>query len=252
MASSATPAATSSFSQRWFYTIATVALLGLTLAGFHHFYFKGMAYPGRPLTPPIKSLVIAHALAMSLWMLLALAQPMFVALGNKRLHRALGAAGAILALALVALGLKLATASCQVSPPGMMFGPLTPKQFMAIPVMSALAFAAFVAAGIVWRNRPATHKPMMLLATLAAVSAGIARIDPLNHLYQGGLFDRVFGVFFFSVLFGAGLVVAKSWTARKFDRALAFGWGAYALWAILTTRLAPTPAWDFLANLLLG
>jgi hypothetical protein len=237
--------------QRWFYTVATLLLLGLTLIGFHHFYFRGMAYPGRPLTPPIKTLVIAHSLAMSLWMLLALVQPFLVASGKRALHLALGRVGAVLAVVLVALGVKLGIAACKVAPPGMMFGPLDVRQFMAIPVCTGLLFGLFVAAGVLWRKRPAAHRPMMFLASLAAVSAAIARIDPLNRLYQGGVFDRIFGVFFFSVLIGALFLAARCLVAKRFDRWFAGGWAAFALWAVLVTQIAPTPLWDSVAGVLL-
>ncbi len=239
-------------SQRWFYTVATVLLLGLTLAGFHHFYFRGMAYPGRPLTPPIKNLIVTHSVAMSLWMLIALAQPFLVASGKRAVHLALGRVGAVLALVLVVLGVKLGIAACKVAPPGLMFGPLNAKQFMAIPVCTGVLFGIFVAAGVLWRKRPAAHRPMMFLASLAAVSAAVARIDPLNHLYQGGLFDRIFGVFFFSVLLGGLFLVARCAVARKFDRWFAGGWAAFAVWCVLVTQLAPTPIWDSIAGFLLG
>jgi hypothetical protein len=76
---------------RWFYPVAILFLLVFTVIGFQLFYFKGMAYPGRPLPPPVRSLTIAHAAAMSAWMLIAVAQPFLIATGNKRLHRNIGA-----------------------------------------------------------------------------------------------------------------------------------------------------------------
>src|SRR4051794_11127188 len=93
--------------ERYFYSIATVLLLGLTLIGFQLFYFHGKAYPGRPLTPPIKPLIITHGVAMLFWMLLAITQPVLVASGNRRVHMALGKVSAILAACLVVLGIKL-------------------------------------------------------------------------------------------------------------------------------------------------
>src|SRR5688572_29737527 len=61
---------------RWFYSISSLLLLVLTFIGFQLFYMKGQAYPGRPLTPPIRMLVITHGVLMSLWMLLAVIQPL--------------------------------------------------------------------------------------------------------------------------------------------------------------------------------
>ena len=42
--------------ERYFYSVATALLLVLTVVGFQLFYFHGQAYPGHPLTPPIKTL----------------------------------------------------------------------------------------------------------------------------------------------------------------------------------------------------
>jgi hypothetical protein len=46
---------------RWFYSAASLSLLVLMFIGFQLFYLQGMAYPGRPLTPPIRTLLIVPA-----------------------------------------------------------------------------------------------------------------------------------------------------------------------------------------------
>jgi hypothetical protein len=61
--------------ERWFYFAASVALLVLTFIGFRMFYLEGRAFPGRPLTPPIRGLLIAHGILMTVWILLAVVQP---------------------------------------------------------------------------------------------------------------------------------------------------------------------------------
>ena len=237
--------------ERYFYFAATVLLLALTVVGFQLFYFHGRAFPGRPLTPPIKTLVITHGVAMSLWMLLALVQPFLVASGNRRVHMALGKIAAVIAVGLVVLGVKLGVASARVAPPGQMFGSLTPKQFMAVPVLSATLFALFVAAGVLMRKRPDIHRPLMFLASMTAVGAAIARIDSLNHLYAGTVWEKWFGVFFFTVVFAGLFLAAKCLVFRKFDRCFAAGYAVLALWCLLITQGAPTAAWDAIASFLL-
>src|SRR5688572_18691285 len=74
---------------RLFYSIASIALLALTFIGFRFFYLHMQAFPGRPLTPPIRTLVIAHGVSMTVWMLLAVVQPLLVAANRKRVHMAL-------------------------------------------------------------------------------------------------------------------------------------------------------------------
>jgi hypothetical protein len=238
--------------ERYFYAIATGLLLVLVVTGFQLFYFHGRMYPGQPLIPPIKGLLITHGVAMSLWMLLAVAQPVLVAGGNRRAHMAIGKAAAVIAACLVVLGLKLAVASTRVAPPDLMYGPLTPKQFMAIPVLSIVLFAGFVATGVLMRKRPDIHRPMMFLATMTAVSTAIGRMDALNHLYAGTLWERLFGVSFFTLVIAAVLVAVKCAVFRKFDRWLAGGFAVLVLWCLMIAQGAPTRAWDTVAGWLLG
>jgi hypothetical protein len=237
--------------ERYFYFIATLLLLALTVTGFKLFYFHGMAYPGRPIAPPVKTLVYTHGVAMSLWMLLALLQPFLVASGNRRIHMKVGQVGALVAGCLFLLGIKLAIESCRVAPPELRYGPMTPKQFMSVPVFDISLFALLVAAGVMWRKRPDVHKPLMFLASLAAVGAAIARIDYFNRLYAGTILQHLFGVFSFTLVIGAVFLVAKWVAFRKFDRWFAIGLGTMVLWFLLATQLAMTPTWDSIASFLL-
>jgi hypothetical protein len=132
-----------------------------------------------------------------------------------------------------------------------MHGPLTPKQFMLVPVGAITLFALFVAAGVWWRKRPEIHKPMMFLASLTAVGAAIARIDLFNHLYDGTVWQKIFGDLFFTLVVGAVLVIAKCVVFRKFDRWLAAGYGVLVLWCLMIAQGAPTRAWDAIAGWLL-
>ena len=237
--------------ERFFYSAAAVLLLVLTVTGFQLFYFHGQAYPGRPLTPPIRTLVITHGIAMSVWILFSIVQPFLIATGGRRRHMALGRIAAVFAIVLVVLGVKLGIESARVAPPGMMFGPLTPKQFMAVPVLTAILFGIFVAIGVLARKRPAVHRPMMFMATMTAAGAAISRIDFLNHLYAGTVFERIFGILFFTVVIAGAVLLAKCLVFRAFDRWLAAGFGVLTLWLLLITHGAPTAAWDSIAGLLL-
>ncbi len=89
----AAPSSGASFLQRWFYSLASLSLLVLMFVGFQMFYLQGMAYPGRPLTPPIRTLLIVHGVMMTGWILLAVVQPMLVAKKSVRLHMKLGLLG---------------------------------------------------------------------------------------------------------------------------------------------------------------
>ena len=163
----------------------------------------------------------------------------------------LGKFAAVIAVCLVVLGVKMGIASYQVAPPDLMYGPLTPKQFLIVPVGDIALFAAFVAVGVIFRKRPDIHKRMMFLASLAAVGAAISRMDFLNHLYMGTIWEKLFGFFFFTVVAGAVFFIIKCVVFRKFDRWFALGFGVMTLWFFMLTQGATTAAWDGIASFLL-
>src|SRR5512139_458269 len=71
---------------RLFYSLSSLLLLVLTFLGFKLFYLEGKAYPGHPLPPPTRTLLIVHGLLMSVWILLAVVQPWLIAAKNRKLH----------------------------------------------------------------------------------------------------------------------------------------------------------------------
>jgi hypothetical protein len=229
-----------------------VLLLGLVLAGFSKFYLHGQSYPGRPIPPPIRTLVIAHGVAMTAWMGLFVVQSLLILGRRWPVHAILGGIGAGLAAILVVLGLKLGIEAMRITPPEVRIWGLAPRQFLAVPVVSILIFGGCVAAAIACRNRPAWHKPLMLLAMLAAVPAAVSRIGPLSALYQGTAMEWALGPFFMTTVLGAALVLVKWAWERKFDRVLGLGYVALTLAFAAIVHGAKTGAWDAVAGMLLG
>lgn len=234
---------------RYFYSIASILILVLSLIGFRKFYFEGRSYPDREITPPIKGLVIAHGASMTLWLLLFIAQPMLVATRRLRIHMKLGWVGAGLSALIVALGFITATYSTRVAPAGTMFGPLTAKQFMVVPYTGMTLFALYVGIAVWYRKRPEIHKPLMFLATIGTLAAALDRIDSLQSLYRGTLFDRIWGSFFSSLVLALILLIIKSALTRSFDKWYAAGLAGLLLVTCAMVQLAPTQAWDSFASL---
>jgi hypothetical protein len=237
---------------RLFYVAAAVLLLALMLVGFQLFYFHGRAYPDRPLTPPIRTLIILHGVAMASWVGLFVVQTSLIAGRKVRVHMTLGWLSAALAACVVILGLKLAVDSARLQPAEMRIWTLSPPQFMAVPFFGIITFAAFVAIGIWKRKRPAIHRPMMLLALLAAMPAAVSRIDAISHLYVGTAWETIFGPFLGSLAVGLVLLLAKCLFTRSFDRWFATGFAVLALVSVLTMQVATTGAWEQFAGMLLG
>jgi hypothetical protein len=237
---------------RGFYLLAALALILASLWGFRHFYFQGMAYPGRPLTPGIRTLIVAHGTSMALWLVLLLSQTLLIARHRTALHRQLGQLGAVLAATIVTLGLGLALASTQLNPPGMVIWGLTPRQFMAVPFITILLFAFGVAMGMAERSRPARHRTWMLLASLVVIPAAVSRIDWISHLYDHTWLAPLFGPFLGALLLALVLLAIRSLQQRQLDRPLAWGCGGLVLTSLAIMQIAPTPAWEGLAVWLLG
>ncbi|MBL9130199.1 MAG: hypothetical protein JNG86_03315 [Verrucomicrobiaceae bacterium] len=236
---------------RWFYSIASILMLIITFTGFQLFYLEGKAFPGRPLTPPIRPLLITHGVLMTVWMLLAVAQPILVAAGRKRLHMTLGRLGAVLAVGIVVTGWRLGVAAARLTPPEMRFFGLTPKEFMAVPVAGVVVFGLFVLAGVILRRRPDAHRPMMLMASLSAVAAALGRFPSLNALYAGSMWEQVFTAFFTMVALGAVFLIVKCLLARAFDRWFALAFACLAASSVVISLGCKTSAWDSFASFLL-
>jgi hypothetical protein len=237
--------------ERWFYSIASIALLAFTFLGFQLFYLQGKAFPGRDLTPPIKPLLITHGVLMTAWMLLSVAQPLLVASGRKRVHMALGRVGGVLALGIVISGFMLAVRAARVNPPELRLFGLVQMEFLAVPLNGIVMFGGFVLVGMLNRRRPEVHRPLMFMASLAAVPAALGRIPPLNGWYAGTQLEYWLSAFVIALLVGIVLLGCKCAASRSVDRWFAGAFGVLAASWLLTAPIARTPAWEQFAMFLI-
>jgi hypothetical protein len=251
MNASASPLLSTQSRSRWFYSVTSLGLLALMFVGFQLFYLHGQAYPGRPLTPPIRTLVITHACLMTLWMLLAVTQPLLIGAGHKRLHMKLGVFGVVLAAAIVITGLRIGIEAARVTPPELRVFGLAPREFMAVPVLSILVFGLFVLLGVANRRRPEVHRPMMLMASLSIMGAALGRMTPLNALYADTWWETVFSAFLMQTLLVAIVLAAKCVVFKSYDRWLAAGFAAFTSVSVAISLGARTQVWDQVATFLL-
>ncbi|HEX6395953.1 MAG TPA: hypothetical protein VFZ95_00890 [Steroidobacteraceae bacterium] len=144
---------------RIFFTGMGLVMLATVLVGFGPTFFWR---PGD--APPLTRLLQLHGLSATLWMLLFLAQTGLVAAHRTDLHRKLGAAGIAIALGLVVTGWMVSVIA---------------RGWTASLVFSAgalLMFAGYLVAALRWRHDPATHKRLMVLATLAVLAPAVSRL----------------------------------------------------------------------------
>ncbi|MEZ6193274.1 MAG: hypothetical protein R3C45_18530 [Phycisphaerales bacterium] len=149
----------------------------------------------------------------------------------------------MLALAILVLGIMTAIGSVKTTPAEALIWGLPPKQFMAVPFISVLAFAGFVVLGIVYRKKPDIHRAMMFFGTMTAMSAAVSRIDPLNNLYLGTAWERWFGPYFFTFVLGIVLLAVRCALIRRFDRYFAYGLAGMIAVGVFIMNIAPTRAW---------
>ena len=229
-------------SERPLFIAAALAAAIVVFLGFARtFYLKGF-FGG----PALSGLLLLHGVAMSLWIATFIAQMTLVALGRSDLHRRLGFFGAALAVLIIVVNIM---AAVEAGRRGFSPAPqaVTPIMFMAVPLVDVLVFSGLVGAALWHRRRSATHKRLMLLATLGILTPAVARL-PIETLKQVGL-PAFFGVTVFCVL---TVVMFDSVRNRRLHPA--FGWGAAFLIASIPFRifLSKTEAWDRFAHWLIA
>ena len=155
---------------RRFYLFIAIAMVAAVVYGFAPSYYL------RSLTEadPLPTILHWHGFVFTLWLVVLLAQVFLIRTRNPAMHRKLGYAAIAVAIAMIVLGV-LATLER---------APLTPDPtfFYSIALADLVAFAVFVSGGLLWRTKADFHKRFMLLATVAVIDAGIARLPGLSAL----------------------------------------------------------------------
>src|SRR5262249_531697 len=139
----------------------------------------------------------------------------------------------------------------RLTPPEVRIWGLTPKQFMAVSVVTIPIFGLFVTVAVYCRRRPDIHRPMMLMATPIVIPAAAARIGPPNPLYADTPFQTNFGPFVWTLVLATVLLVVRWMMTRSLERWFAIGYGCLVASCLLAWRGATTAAWDWFATLLL-
>jgi hypothetical protein len=158
---------------RFFFGMSVAAAV-TTLIGFAPtFYLRGYL-PMRPDQPPLTALLFVHGILGTAWIALFFAQSLLIVSHRVALHKRLGITGGALAVLAVAVGMMTAVDALRrnVGPFGM--DPRT--WFLAVPLAGTALFGALVAAALVHRRSPETHRRLMLLATITLLNPALGRI----------------------------------------------------------------------------
>lgn len=225
--------------ERRFYVAAAIGAILVVFAGFARtYYLKGVF--GAPAIP---ELVHVHGIVMTSWFLLFLVQVGLVATRRTNIHRKVGVGGTVLAALMVIVSVVTAISAARrgVSP-----GP-PPLVFLVIPLGDLFVFSILVAAGISLRKKLATHKRLMLMASMGILTPAIARI-PMEFIATGG------PLVFFGLTDLVILAVIAIDTVRNRRLHPAFAWGALLVIASQPLRLmlSGTDVWMRFATWLVG
>jgi len=169
MATIAAPYATPSRDDGFFMTMAVV-MAATIVAGFSLQLAMGRSSFGSPL------LVHAHAIVFMGWMVLYLAQNVFVTRGTMALHRTLGWIGAGWMVLMIVLGCAVTIAMVRAGHVPFFFRPL---QFLVFDPMTVFTFAGLTTAAIVMRRRTEWHRRLHYCGMSMLLGPAFGRLLPM-------------------------------------------------------------------------
>jgi hypothetical protein len=155
------------------YVALGVLIIGISVAGFWESYFGPLAYG----TLDAHWVIDLHAGIYTTWLFLFLGQAALIYRGRVRSHQMVGRyVGIGWGAGMLAIGLF---ATLAVIVPGVgrdhEVGNYAPSLLLSLGDL--VTFGGFFVAGVLWRRRPAVHKRLMVLATVALLGAPVARLD---------------------------------------------------------------------------
>jgi hypothetical protein len=213
---------------------ATALLIGF--AGFAPTYFLKHWFG----TPPLHSLVHVHAGLFTAWLVLLLIQSTLIRTGNHAIHAVLGKCALALVVLMVVTGVMVVL---QKPRPTEMA-----RAFIFTPLLSLTLFPLFVAAAIHFRRDAATHKRLMLLATLLFMGAPMTRLMIMAGFKPGPYTHHLLSYLVLLV----PLALYDLWRFRRLHPATMWGGAILLMRHPLHEIVAFTPAWQRLAAAITG
>ena len=205
----------------------------VVLAGyFKSYYFSAFFADARPIA---NTLVHAHGLIMSAWVLYFVAQVALIRSKNIKLHMTMGMAGVALAFIVIVSGMATAYDAQLVrgaAPPG-----ANPHSFFIFPVSDMTLFVVLFAAAIYFRKRPTEHKTLMLLTAINFMPAALFRIPAVAPEYT------VWWAFGTPAILAISILAWHTWKHGKLNKVFAAGVALLLIAVPLRPIISETNAW---------
>jgi hypothetical protein len=206
-------------------------------------------------TPAAAGIVYVHAVVFLSWLGLVTAQVVFVLRGRMDQHRRVGSKAGYIAVLMVLLGLATGLTSAAqglaATSPGLTGH--EPAALLALNLVDLLGFIIFIALGLKYRNHPAAHKRLIMLAMVSvAADPGFARsveyfspplTTPLNFFV---------GIFWANVLLVVAMFCWDLWRHGRVHRALLIGGISLLSAEIAAALVFFNPAWNAFATGIAG
>ena len=161
-----------------FFSGMSVLIALIVFIGFARTYYLAGYFAAKPLPAPI---VHVHGAVFTSWIALLVIQSTLAGAGHTRVHRRLGLIGLVLAPIVVVLGVLVALEMVRrfatvptVNSPLIFAVALSEITGFALPVFFAFRL----------RRRPADHKRLILIGTIAMTTAGFGRWPIALLLHQ--------------------------------------------------------------------
>lgn len=229
--------------ERRFFAMMAVAMAATIIIGFLPSYFlRGLVSFGPP-PPSLTPLIHLHGALFTAWMLLFLVQVLLVTGGRSDIHRRLGISAIILLPAMIVV----ATLS-GLHQVGRASGPpiVPPLSWLSVPLLGVPVLGGLIAAALLKRNDPASHKRYMVLAMIEMTSPGLGRW-PWPAFVPGPVV-----LFGFSDLFLLALIAWDLKRYGKVHRATAIGGACLVGSQAIRIAVWQTEAWIAFARWAVG
>jgi len=212
--------------------------MGLLMAATVFVGFAPSYYLAGVFRAPLPSTIVhVHGAVFTGWILFFIAQTSLVSTGRVDIHRKFGLFGFFWACLMVIVGVMAATDSLvRADRPGR-----DPLFFYIIPLSDMLVFAPLIYFAYRARRDPATHKRLILVATIDLLIAAIARW-PVAYVHRNAMHAGMVSCLFLSIL-----VAYDLWSTHKVHRATL--WASALMIFVYAVRIpiGKTQAWHAFA-----
>lgn len=231
------PALSTRLRDRRFYLLVTLLIAAIVFTGFARTFFLNGFFAKLYLPP----LFVIHGVVFSSWLIVLVIQSTLISAKKVAVHRKVGYASIAIVVLMFYLGWTMSVQAAQrgFTPPG---GP-PPLAFLAFQLLGLALFTTIVGLGYLFRNRPETHKRLMIVATVTILTPALARVFLLFS--TNAIIFKAFGVQLGILL----LCMGYDLFARKRVHA-AYIWGtmAFLVFIPVSMLVGGTGPWLWLAH----